>query len=153
MGFLCVALPLLALFAHFRLDHDKVVGLHGQTAIAVLLLTLAILAMGVIATALSTVFSFVVNLTVSFFFFMLGLMSSYLFGIPASEGNVVAKMFYAIIPNWQEFWMADPISVGTTITWSYVNNCFVYFFYLVSIFILIAVMLFQEREVGRHNIR
>ena len=153
LGFLCAVLPLWAIFAHFRLDHDKVVGLHGQTAIAVLLLTLAVLVMGVIATALSTVFSFVANLTVSFFFFMLGLTSSYLFGLPAAEGNVLARFIYAIIPNWQEFWMADPISVGTPITWTYVSNCFIYFFYLVSIFVLIAVMLFQEREVGSHNIR
>ena len=37
------------LFAHFKLNHDKPVGLHGQTALVLFLLTLAVVAMGVIA--------------------------------------------------------------------------------------------------------
>jgi hypothetical protein len=148
-----VAIPLWAIFAHYKPDHDKLVGLHGQTAIALLLLTMAIVAMGVISTAISTVLNFVGNLTVSSTIFMLGLMSPYLFGISASEGNVLSQVIYAIVPNWQEFWMADPISMGKTITYNYTFNAFIYFCLLVSIFMMTAILLFQEREVGSHNIR
>lgn len=151
--FLLIAIPAWAAFAHFRPDHDKVVGLQSQTAIALLLLSMAIIAMGVISTALSTIVSFVGNLTVSFFIFMLGLMSPYLFGLSASEGNIIAGFIYAIIPNWQEFWMADPISVGKPIPMSYVINSFIYFLNLIAIFYITAILLFQEREVGAQNIR
>ena len=151
--FLLIAIPLWSLLAHFRLDHDKPVGLQGQTALALFILSLAILAMGVISTALSTTLSFVGNLTVSSFIFMLGLMSQYLFGLAAQDGNLLSYFIYAIIPNWQEFWMADPISAGLEIPTSYAVNAFVYFCYIVSIFYLAAILLFQEREVGNQNIR
>ena len=153
MLYLLIVLPAWAIFAHFRGDHGKVVGLQSQTAIALLLLSMAIIAMGVISTALSTSLNFVGNLTISFFIFMLGLMSPYLFGLAAAEGNFIAGFIYAIVPNWQEFWMADPISVGKEIPSSYVSNCIVYFFNLVSIFVIAAILLFQEREVGCQNVR
>ena len=151
--FLVIAVPLWAIYAHFKPDNGKPLGLHGQTALAVALVTMAVIAMAVISTAISTVLNFVGNLTVSAFIFMLGLMSPYLFGIPASEGNLLAQILYAIVPNWQEFWMADPISMGRTIPYSYAFNAFLYFCLLVSIFIMAAVLLFQEREVGSQNVR
>ena len=151
--YLLIMLPAWTAFAHFKHDHDKMVGIQEQTAIALFLLSMAVIAMGVISTALSTTLNFVGNLTVSFFIFMLGLMSPYLFGLKAMEGNVIAGAIYAIIPNWQEFWMADPVSVGTAIPSSYVINCIIYFLNLIAIFLLIAILLFQDREVGTQNIR
>lgn len=151
--FLLIAVPLWAVLAHFRPDHDKHVGLHSQTALALFILTLAIIAMGVISTALSTILSFVGNLSVSAFIFMLGLMSQYLFGLSADNGNIVAYFIYAIVPNWQEFWMPDPISQGTVIPGSYAINAFIYFCYLTAIFFIAAILLFQDREVGNQNVR
>ena len=151
--FLLIAIPLWAVLAHFRPDHGKEVGLQGQTAMVLFILSLAILAMGVISTALSTTLSFVGNLTVSSFIFMLGLMSQFLFGLPAQNGNFLANIVYALIPNWQEFWMADAISSGTPVPATYAINAFIYFCYIVGIFYLAAVLLFQEREVGNQNIR
>ena len=150
---LLVIIPLWAVYAHFRPEHDKHVGLHGQTALAVGLLTLAVLAMAVISTAISTVLSFVGNLTVSSFIFMIGLMSPYLFGLPAQEGNIAAQIIYAVVPNWQQFWMADPISMGKLIPYSFALNALIYFILLVSIFMITAILLFQEREVGSQNVR
>lgn len=151
--FMSITIPLWAIFAHFRTDHAKVVGLDGETAKAVFLLTLSILAMGVISTALSTVLNFVGNLTVSSFIFMLGLMSPYFFGIEAKDGNVISQIIYAIIPNWQQFWMADAISLHKEITFSFIMNAFTYFCLLVSIFLITAILLFQDREIGNNNAR
>ena len=151
--FLLVAIPLWAVMAHFRPDHDKPVGLQEQTALALFILSLAVIAMGIISTALSTTLNFVGNLAVSSFIFMIGLMSQYLFGLAAKDGNILSYFIYAIIPNWQEFWMADPISSGIEIPMAYAVNSFIYFLYISAIFFIAAILLFQDREVGSQNIR
>ena len=151
--FLIVAIPLWAIMAHFRPDHDKPVGLQQQTALALFILSLAVIAMGIISTALSTTFNFVANLAISSFIFMIGLMSQYLFGLSAQNGNILSYFIYAIIPNWQEFWMADPISSGVEIPMVYAVNTFIYFCYISAIFFIAAILLFQDREVGSQNIR
>lgn len=141
-----------AVFAHFKENPENPPGLESQTALALGILSFAVLAMGTISTALSTTLNFVGNLVISSVFFLLGLMSQYLFGIAADNGNIFCYIAYALIPNWQEFWLADPISQKTIIPFSYAFDSFLYFICLTGIFFIIAVLLFQDREVGNQNI-
>ena len=83
-------------------------------------------------------------------FFFLGLMSTYLFG--TSDGDpvfgVLFSLLYAIIPNWQFFWMADAMAVNRTIPWNYVWWCIAYAVIYSLVVMTWAVVLFQNREAA-----
>ncbi len=112
----------------------------------------ALLIMGILATALSTRLDLVVNMTVCALIFVLGAMSDYIFGRHAAA-NVFAAIAYAIIPNWQLFWMADALAADKAIPWRYVGYGSIYLLIMAGLFSLLALALFQNREVGRQNIR
>ena len=52
--------------------------------------------------------------------FLLGLMTDYLFKGAADGGSWWAKVGYAVIPNWQQFWLADALEDKKSIPWTYV---------------------------------
>jgi ABC-type transport system involved in multi-copper enzyme maturation permease subunit len=60
----------------------------------------------------------------------------------------LAEAVYALIPNWQFFWMADALASEVPIPWSYVGNAALYVLVLSLIFSVMGVMMFQYREVG-----
>lgn len=123
-------------------------GFMGEMIPVLFLIYLAVLAMGTLSTALSTYLPLVSNLAVCFMVFTFGLMSDYLFGIPAGEGNIFAQIMYPLVPNWQYFWMADVITAGKHVHSSYVGMMFIYFLCLITIFSSCAILLFQNREIG-----
>ena len=53
-------------------------------------------------------------------------MSDYLFGKRAESGSWWAGVVYAVVPNWQLFWMADALEGKKSIPWAYVGKAFGY---------------------------
>ncbi len=55
---------------------------------------------------------------------MLGLLSDYLLGSRSGD-HLAARIAYALVPNWQNFWAVDALVHGS-IAWSYVGHAFLY---------------------------
>ena len=127
---------------------DVPTGYEWELLPALLLITLAALAMGALATALSTRLDLVPNVVLCTAIFLLGLMSDYLFGRHAG-GSLLAAMLYAVIPNWQLYWMADALAAHKPIPWDYVAWAAGYTVQFIALFGLLAATLFHNREVGR----
>ncbi len=117
---------------------------------ALVLLNFAVIAMATISVVFATRLDVVPNLTVCSVIFFLGLISSYLFQHETDSGflNAMNGFFYAVIPNWQYFWLADAIAVNRPIPGSYVIDCAIYVVMLVVICSLWAVAIFQNKEIA-----
>ena len=64
-------------------------------------------------------------------------------------GSRWASVLYTVIPNWQLFWLADALSLGkSTFHWGYVGKAFAYAAAYIGAVLLVAVWLFQERELS-----
>src|SRR5215510_10815230 len=62
-----------------------------------------------LALACSTRLDMIPTLAICSAFFLLGIMSDYLFGTRAEKGSWWASALYTITPNWQLFWLADTL--------------------------------------------
>ena len=76
---------------------------------------------------------------------------SYLVPIPTG-GSYLASAIYAVIPNWQVFWMADALAVKIDIPWAYVAWSAAYTALFTALLAVIAMLLFAHREIGRQII-
>jgi len=113
-----------------------------------ILVWFALLVLAALALACSTRLDTIPTLAVCSALFLLGLMSDYLFGGPASQGAWWAQVAYAVVPNWQQFWAADALDQGKTIPWKYVGQAAGYMgVYLVGA-LAAALWLFEDRELG-----
>ncbi|HRT08217.1 MAG TPA: hypothetical protein P5233_07485 [Candidatus Paceibacterota bacterium] len=113
------------------------------------LLLLAVWVIAAIALAASTRLDTVPTLVVCSAFFLVGIMSDYLFGRPAAQGSWWAAVLYALTPNWQIFWLADALETGkTTFHWDYVLKSFAYAAAYVGAALALAVALFEDRELS-----
>jgi len=102
-----------------------------------------------IALACSTRLDVIPTLAICSALFLLGLMSDYLFGRPARDGSWWGSVLYTLLPNWQNFWLADVLDSGkTTFHWGYVGKAFVYAVGYVTAALALAVLLFEERELS-----
>ncbi len=146
-----IFLPLTAFLIYWRPVEGSLLAYDWRMLPALVLLLYAILAMGTIATALSTRLDWVPNLLICAIIFVVGLMSDYLIGRHA-ENSVVLSLLYAIIPNWQLFWMADALAAKRAIPWAYVGLGGVYISMFVGFFILVANTMFCDREVGEQSL-
>ena len=81
---------------------------------------------------------------------LLGLISSYLFQRQTDSDalNLVFGVLYAILPNWQYFWLADAVAVNRPIPDSYVINAAIYMVIYVSVCSMWAVAIFQNKEIA-----
>jgi ABC-2 type transport system permease protein len=60
-----------------------------------------------------------------------------------------ASMLYTVTPNWQLFWLADALDAGkSTFQWAYVGKAFLYVVGYVGATLILAVVLFEDRELG-----
>ena len=59
---------------------------------------------------------------------------------------------YDAVPNWQLFWMADALSNQLTIPSSYVFYGAAYSIVMNIMLMLMAIILFWEREIGKQII-
>lgn len=148
---LTILLPCFVIILQFIHFEGKLLPFPREVIPALILLFFAVWAMGAITVTLSARLDMVANLCVSSILFFAGLISDYF--LAGSEGTITPAAFlYAIIPNWQFFWLADALANKTIIPWSYVSWAGIYIVLYMGVCSIIAVSLFDNKEVAE-NIR
>ena len=116
---------------------------------AAILILFAVWILAALAVTCSTRLDTIPTLAICSAVFMVGLMSDYLFGRPASHGSWWASALYTVTPNWQLFWLADALDTGKNVFhWGYVGKAFAYAAGYIGAVLALAVMLFDERELS-----
>lgn len=113
-----------------------------------LLILFALWILAALALMCSTRLELMSTLAICSGFFLLGLMSDYLFGTRADKGTWWAWIPYTILPNWQQLWMADALGEGKTIPWRYVGMSFGYVIAYAGAALAVALVLFEDRELN-----
>lgn len=130
------------------------------------MLAIGVLMLASIAVAASTRLGQVLTLSVTLGVLVLGLLSDWLFARPAQQvaaliernpdgatwglraQKVALDALYAVTPNFQVFWLADAINQDRSIPLAYVARTVPYGLLMIAAALLLAVFLFQRREVG-----
>lgn len=108
---------------------------------------LAVEMIAAVALAASTRLGQVATLLVSTVVLMVGLIADYLFG--EYGGNAfLSKAIYHITPNFSVLSLADPITTGVNVHITYVLMTVGYAACIIGAALLVAIALFQRREVG-----
>jgi len=116
---------------------------------AAVLILFALWILAGLALGCSTRLDMIPTLAICSALFLLGIMSDYLFGRPASSGAWWASVLYTVTPNWQLFWLADVLdSDKTAMHWGYVGKAFAYVVCYVGATLAVAVTLFEQRELS-----
>ena len=116
---------------------------------AAVLILFALWILAGLALACSTRLDMIPTLAICSALFLLGIMSDYLFGRAATAGSWWASVLYTVTPNWQLFWLADTLeSDKPGFHWSYVGKSFAYVVAYVGAALVLAVLLFEERELS-----
>ena len=113
---------------------------------AILLLFAAIIIVA-LAVAFSSRFNIVVTLSACVGIFLLGLISDWTFG-RFTETQLWAKICYFLVPNLQIFWISDAIYEGSVVPLKYVLIGASYAICYTAAILLLAIALFQRRQVG-----
>jgi ABC-type transport system involved in multi-copper enzyme maturation permease subunit len=114
-----------------------------------ILILFAVWILAALALACSTRLDTIPTLAVCSAFFLIGLMSDYLFGQRAEAGHWWASTLYTVIPNWQLFWLADALDMGkSTFHWDYVAKAFGYTVGYAGAALAIGTAFFEERELS-----
>jgi ABC-type transport system involved in multi-copper enzyme maturation permease subunit len=114
-----------------------------------LLVLFALWILAAVALACSTRFDTIPTLAICSAIFLVGLMSDYFFGLPASKGGWWASMLYSVVPNWQLFWLGDALDMGkNTYQWGYVAKAFAYMVGYAGAALAVGTALFEERELS-----
>jgi ABC-2 type transport system permease protein len=102
-----------------------------------------------LALACSTRMEMIATLAVCTGFLLLGLVSDYVFGTRAGKGSWWAQIVYAAVPNWQQFWLGDPLASNQSVAWSrYIASAFGYTAAYVGATLCAALWLFEDRELS-----
>lgn len=116
---------------------------------AAILILFALWIMAGLALACSARLDTIPTLAICSAFFLVGLMSDYLFGRRAEAGSWWASVLYTVTPNWQLFWFADVLDTGkSTFYWGYVGRAFGYVAGYVGAALTVATLLFEDRELS-----
>jgi len=114
-----------------------------------ILILFALWMLAALALACSTRFDLIPTLVICSAFFLVGLMSDYLFGRAADRGALWGKALYSIMPNWQQFWLADALDSGkSTFHWNYVGKALGYAACYIGAVLALAVTFFEDRELS-----
>jgi hypothetical protein len=138
---------LLASLRAIPVEGGKVPPFHFEVLPALLLILFAVWAMGAITVTLSVKLDLVANMLVSSILFFAGLISDYFFGASAGTASIKG-ILYAVIPNWQFFWLADALANNKKIPLDYMVWASVYILLYMAFCSIVAVSLFSDREVG-----
>ena len=118
-----------------------------------MLILFALWILAALALACSTRFDTIPTLAICSAFFLVGLMSDYIYS--QSGGKIEsgapwwASTLYSIVPNWQLFWLADAIDTGkSTFQWAYVGKAFGYMICYAGAALAVGTMLFEDRELS-----
>ena len=118
-----------------------------------LLILFALWILAALALACSTRLDTIPTLAVCTAFFLIGLMSDYLYaqagGKIGGGGPWWASTLYTVIPNWQLFWLADAIETGrSTFQWVYVGKALAYAVCYAGAALAVGTALFEDRELS-----
>jgi len=120
---------------------------HAFDIYASVLLLFAVIVLVALAIAFSTRLNVVLTLLCCVAAFLLGLISDYVFGRFA-QTHFWAKIGHILAPNLQVFWISDAIYEGSSIEPYYLYISGVYAALYTAAILLIAIALFQRRQVG-----
>src|SRR5207248_1718537 len=116
--------------------HPFATGVDWRLIPAAVLILFALWILAALALTCSTRLDIIPTLTICSAFFLLGLMSDYLFGRRASATaspatllawlkHALASVLYSVTPNWQLFWLADALDMEKgKLPWAYVGKAF-----------------------------
>ncbi len=121
-------------------------GIDWRMGQASLLVLFALWILAGLALLCSTRLELMSTLAICTGFFLLGLMSDYLF-VELSKRAWWASILYTIIPNWQHLWVADALEEGKSIPWNYIGTAFGYVVAYVGATLAVALCLFEDREL------
>lgn len=122
-------------------------GINSLDLYACLLLFLAVLIIISLATAFSTRFNIIITLLCCVGIFLLGLITDWAFA-EAAQKSLWAKAIYFLIPNLQVFWISDAIHEGSRVPLKYIALSIWYAICYTGAVLLLAIALFQRRQVG-----
>ncbi len=118
---------------------------------ASVLVLFALWILAALALACSTRLELISTLAVCTGFFLLGLPSDYIYsrlGGTEHGGPWFANVLYAVLPNWQQFWLADALDEGKKLPWRYVGTAVGYMAAYVGAALAVAMVLFEDRELS-----
>jgi ABC-type transport system involved in multi-copper enzyme maturation permease subunit len=118
---------------------------------AAVLILFALWILAGLAVACSTRLELISTLAICSAFFLVGLMSDYIYlklGGTDQGGPWYASALYAALPNWQQLWMADALESGKSIPLKYLGTAFGYVVAYVGASLAVAVSLFEDRELS-----
>lgn len=104
-----------------------------------------------ISMAISTRFDLVVNLILCFSLLVLGLLSDYIVGSYAADGSTLFSIVYAILPNWQFFWLVDAVTDGKNIPLYYIGYSLIYALLYITVCFSVAAISFGSIEAAKAN--
>ncbi len=119
--------------------------LDSSVLFASLLIFLATSVLTAFALACSTRLSSFPTMALCILIFLLGLFSDYLLGRQA-DTFFLYRLFYAIIPNLQIYWVIDAILEERKIPITYIAFTVIYTLIFITGILSLAMALFQERE-------
>lgn len=90
-----------------------------------LLVAMGVLVLSALALALAVRLENVAVLSACTVVFFLGMMSDYLFGRGA-DASWIQRLFYIVLPNWQNFWVVDAIRLETEVPGFYLVRAAAY---------------------------
>jgi ABC-type transport system involved in multi-copper enzyme maturation permease subunit len=148
---LLVTIPILTLVLSLTNQHVDVP--FTALAPALLLLFMAVATMGTITVAIASRLDMVANLSICTMIFFLGLISSYLFNhqVDSQLITFINRGFYAILPNWQFFWLADALASQQQIPASYVLWTLLYTVLYMLLCSMWAIVMFQNLELAKDS--
>ncbi len=127
-------------------DARELIGIEVAKAAVLILGAIALLAS--IAVASSTRFGATPTFLVSLLVVCAGLASDQIVKPIADAGKTWAALVYRLIPNFQTFWMVDALNEDRLIPLDYIGTAFGYGAIYVAAVLLLAIALFETREVG-----
>lgn len=143
-----VALWVVAQFTVVDRAFDGAARIDWRVVPAGVLILFALWILAGLALACSTRLEVIPSLAVCTAVFLLGLMTDYLFKGAADAGVWWAKIGYAVMPNWQQFWLADALEDKKSIPWAYVIKAAGYLVTYVCAALALALALFEDRELS-----
>ena len=143
-----VALWVVAQFTVVDRAFDGAAHIDWRLVPAGVLILFALWVLAGVALACSTRLEVIPTLAVCTAVFLVGLMTDYLFKGAADAGAWWARVSYSVIPNWQQFWLADALEDKKSIPWSYVAKAAGYLVTYVSAALAVALALFEDRELS-----
>ncbi|MBO4796699.1 MAG: ABC transporter permease subunit [Verrucomicrobia bacterium] len=152
VGALLVMLTLAFILISFFDEHWMVQkfaeGIDWNMIPAIICLLFMLWLIAALAIACSTRLDAVATLSVCIILLMVGLVSDHFFGRLADTGSWIGSILYAVIPNWQNFWLADAIEGEKGIPWLYIGHAFTYMACFMAAVIAIGFCMFDNRELS-----